>query len=122
MTIHRIAGALVALALLTSCSGLEYQFRSGKFNLNGWTETQYESSEYTILGPVEAEGEGMTVLGVFGEGVDGVGLLWEEAQDKYGDEVTGLKDITQSSEWLSVLGYLYARVNTTYRAVAIKEG
>lgn len=121
MTIHRIAGALVTLALFTGCSGLEYANRSAQWNVNGWTETQYASNDYTILGPVEAVGEGMTVLGFFGEGVDGTGLLWEQARKTYGDEVTGLKDITQSSEWLSVLGYLYARVTTTYRAVAVRE-
>jgi len=121
MTIHRIAGALVALALLAGCSGLEYATRSAQYNVNGWTESQYVSTDYTILGPVEAEGEGMTVILFFGEGVDGAGLLWDAAREKYGDEVTGLKDISQSSEWMSVLGWLYARVKTTYRAVAVKE-
>ncbi|GJM20425.1 MAG: hypothetical protein DHS20C15_03400 [Planctomycetota bacterium] len=124
MTINRTAvvGLLALFSLLSACSGVEYATRSAQYNVNGWTETQYVSTNYTILGPVEAEGEGMTVIGFFGEGVDGVGLLWEQAREQYGDEVTGLKDITQSSEWLSVLGWLYARVHTTYRAVAIKEG
>jgi hypothetical protein len=125
MATKTIVTALLAMALLTLTTGCvnEYQLRSQKPNIHSITETRYQPDSYKVLGHVTAQGKGMTVLGfVFGEGLDGQGLLWEEAVDKYGDEVTGLKDVTSNSEWISVLGFIFARIETTYHAVAVHEG
>lgn len=114
--------ALIGLVSLTlGCSGLEYMQRSQKPNIHSYTKTEYEPQSYEVLGPIEAVGKGMSVLGVFAEGEDGQGLLMAAARAKYGDQVTGLKDITSHSEWLSVLGFVFSRIETTYHAVAVKE-
>ncbi|XOZ33578.1 hypothetical protein ACMDCT_15450 [Halomonadaceae bacterium KBTZ08] len=117
-----VAMVSVLVLLLSGCAGWpEYMNRSGTMNQNAFTGTQYRSTDYEILGPVQAEAKGVLILGLVTNGEDGVGLLWEEAMSKYGDEVTGLKDISSKTEYQGILTPIYSKKETTFYGIAVKE-
>ena len=101
---------------------LEYMDRSLKRPLNASTDTRYtaDAKSYKILGTVKATGRSTTVLGIVVEGKEGTGLLWEEAQDKYGDKLDGIKDISAISNFKAILPPIYGEIITTYYGKAIQ--
>jgi hypothetical protein len=122
-TAHLAACCLGALALLVGCEAIptEYGLRSMKPNINAGTLTRYSPASYVVLGPVEAQGESSTILGVVTNGSEGQGLLWKRAKERYGDSVTGIKDVTASYEYSSVLLPVWGKITTTYYGVAVRE-
>lgn len=116
--------SLIALTivLLSGCAGFpEYMNRSGKSNLNSVNGTEYQSSDFEVLGHVEADANGVLLLGLVTNGEDGAGLLWEEAVSEYGDQVTGIKDIRVKNKYQGILSPIYSKINTTYYGVAVSE-
>jgi hypothetical protein len=115
--------AVVGLAAsLLGCFGYyEYLGRSGKPNIHSVTETDYEPKSYQVLGLVKATGTGSAILGIVLQGDDGQGLLWEAAISKFGERVTGLKDVSSSSKYRAILPPIFAEIQTTYYAVAVQE-
>lgn len=114
-----VATALTALVFLAGCAmGPNY---GGAYFLNDQTVTKYNSQNYTVLGPVTASGRAIMVLGVYVSGHEGEGLLWADARNKYGDKVTGIKDISAAGDWTSILGFVYAERLTTYSGIAVQE-
>jgi hypothetical protein len=109
---------------LTGCffGHQEYLVRTVKTPVNAWTDTRYtaEANSYKILGTVKAEGRSTTVLGIVVEGKEGTGLLWEEAQDRYGDKLDGIKDISAISTYKAILPPIYGEIITTYYGKAIQ--
>ena len=93
-----------------------------KPNMNAATVTQYrnDAPNYEVLGLLQAKCEAVSVLGIYSGGVDGDALLWEEALRKY-PETTGIKDISQSNEFVNILWFVYTNVKTTYYGTAVKE-
>ena len=115
-----VSMALIAIVFLAGCaSGPNY---GGAYFLNDQTVTKYHSQNYTVLGPVSASGRAVMVLGLFVSGHEGEGLLWTDARNKYGEKVTGIKDISAAGDWLSILGFFYAERMTTYSGIAVQEG
>lgn len=114
--------AVFSMLLLTGCAGyLEYMSRSSKCPLNGFTDTRYHVEDYEVLGAVKATGRSIVVLGVYVKGEEGVGLLWEEAIEKFGNKVTGIKDVTAVSDYTGVLPPVYGEIITTYIGTAVHE-
>ena len=113
-----LAGVALAAA---GCMSPEYLTRSAKPNMNSANITQYEPKEYTVLGPVTASANSRSILGIIAEGHEGQGLLWEAARTKYGDKVTGIKDISVSYDYTAILAFVYNEVRTTYTGIAVSE-
>ena len=114
----------IALALLavSGCGYGEYMRRSSHPTINATqTVTRYESTNYDVLGMVRAEGNSKCVLGIIIEGTEGEALLWDEAINKFGDRVTGIKDINSAYEYKSVLPPIFCEVLTTYVGTAVHE-
>jgi len=115
--------ALLMMVALTGCAGyIEYMKRSASpgFNVTQ-TMTRYESTDYEVLGVVMAQGDSRCIMGVFIEGEEGEGLLWDAAKTVFGDQVTGIKDISASHKYQSVLPPVFSEIRTTYIGTAIKE-
>ena len=115
-----VGAALMALVFLAGCTmGPNY---GGAYLLNDHTMTKYQVQNYTVLGPVAASGRAVWVLGLFVSGHEGEGLLWADARSKYGEKVTGIKDISATGDWLSILGFVYSERITAYSGIAVQEG
>lgn len=118
--------ALVSLAGLVVFCGCQGGVWVGsdtlKPNMNATTVTQYrnDAPNYEVLGPVSATCEAMSVLGVYAGGTDGHAVLWEEALKIY-PGVTGIKDISQTNDFMNILWFVYNSVKTTYYGTAVKE-
>ncbi len=115
-----LAGLLV---LSVGCSGgVWVGSDTFKPNINSATVTQYrnEAPNYEVLGTVTANVEAMSILGIVATGTDGQGVLWREALRQY-PEATGLKDISQSNEFLNILWFVYTGVKTTYYGTVVRE-
>lgn len=111
--------AVMALLFMAGCVG--GPIYGGQYYLNDHTVTKYQHPTYTVLGPVTASGKALMVLGVYVSGHEGEGLLWADARSKYGDKVTGIKDISAAGDWTSILWFVYAERLTTYTGVAVQE-
>ena len=123
VAIYTILMGFCAVFLMGCAMGhLEYMDRSLKRPLNASTDTRYtaDAKSYKILGTVKATGRSTTVLGIVVEGKEGTGLLWEEAQDKYGDKLDGIKDISAISNFKAILPPIYGEIITTYYGKAIQ--
>jgi hypothetical protein len=119
LTVICLGLGLGAVVSLSGCaSGPIY---GGQYYLNDFTQTKYQSDNYTVLGPVTAHGRAVMVLGVYVSGHEGEGLLWAEARNKYGDKVTGIKDMAAIGDWTSILWFVYAERLTTYSGIAIRD-
>jgi hypothetical protein len=120
-------------ALLGLCAGIifmvsgcavgymAYGQRSMKPNVNSASITQYESTDYKVLGKVTATGESKCLLGIIVSGNEGEGLLWDAAQAKFGDKATGLKDVDASYNYQAIMPPIYATIKTTYTGIAVSE-
>lgn len=115
-----IAGLLLMLA---GCSGyMEYLNRSPRPTDNNTNlMTRYTSSDYDVLGVVEAEGESRCLVGIIVEGTEGEGLLWKKAKEEYGKRVTGIKDIGKWYEYEGILSPIFSEIKTTYIGTAVHE-
>jgi len=115
--------SLAGLVLLSGCTGGVWVGSSStKPNMNAATVTQYrnDAPNYEVLGLVTAQCESISVLGVYAGGTDGHALLWREALKKY-PEATGIKDISQTNDFINILWFIYTDVKTTYYGTAVKE-
>jgi hypothetical protein len=111
-----------ALMVVSGCGYGEYMQRSKGPGLNATqTVTRYEATNYDVLGMVRAEGKSRCVLGIIIEGTEGEGLLWDEAINKFGDRVTGLKDINIAYEYQAILPPIFCEIETTYVGTAVHE-
>ncbi len=117
------SAALLFVLAVPGCAGyIEYMKRSPGPNI--WqtqTVTRYESTHYEVLGVVTATGTSKCVLGILVEGEEGEGLLWAAAKSEFGDRFTGLKDITVSYEYQSILPPIFSQITTTYVGTAVCE-
>jgi hypothetical protein len=123
---RRVVGVLTVVMFLfisTGCAAgfIEYQERTYAPNIHSTTKTQYAPKSYQVLGLVEAEGEATSLLGMVVEGNNGQGLLWDAAKEKYGNRVTGLKDVTSKSEFRAMLPIILNEITTTYYGIAVQE-
>ena len=82
--------------------------------------TAYSAEKYEVLGRVTAKGHANSVLGLFVKAHEGEALLWDEAKMLYGDKVTGIKDITSTADYTSVL-FFFWDLKVTYSGVAVHE-
>ncbi len=115
-----VVAALGAMAV--GCVGYaEYLNRSFKPNMNSFTRTRYNVEEFEVLGVVTAEGESLCVLGVYVGGEEGQALLWERARERYGDNVTGIKDVSARTEYVAVLPPIFSKVKTIFVGTAVHE-
>jgi hypothetical protein len=117
---------LLGFVFMTGCASyLEFIGRSIQpVNVHGaGTVTMYNAKDYDILGKVTVRGNSVSVLGCISIGKEGDALLWDEAVQKYGDKVTGLKDITNSYDYttISFIFPILSQVERTYMATAIRE-
>jgi hypothetical protein len=108
---------------VTGCAGyMEYMQRSrSPYGSMAQTITRYESRDYEVLGIVMAAGYSRCILGIIVEGEEGEALLWNEARRLYGDRVTGIKDISISYDYQSVLAPVFSEISTTYVGTAIRD-
>jgi len=108
---------------MTGCAGyIEYMKRSrSPYGSMAQTITRYESKDYDVLGIVMATGYSRCVLGVVVEGEEGEALLWIEARRLYGDRATGMKDISISYDYQSILPPVFSEIRTTYVGTAIHD-
>jgi len=113
----------VALLSATGCAGyMEYLKKSPGPGIRATqTVTRYESTNYDVLGIVRAEGKSRCVLGIIVEGTEGEALLWDEAINKFGDRVTGFKDVNVAYEYQSILPPIFCEIQTTYVGTAVHE-
>jgi len=111
------------LLMLAGCGGyMEYMNRSPQPTDNNTNlMTRYTSSDYDVLGVVEAEGESRCLVGIIVEGTEGEGLLWKKAKEEYGKQVTGIKDISKWYEYEGVLSPIFSEIKTTYIGTAVHE-
>lgn len=116
---------LMAMAIftVTGCAGyMEYLKRSrSPYGSMAQTVTRYESKDYEVLGMVTATGYSRCILGVIVEGEEGEGLLWNEVRRLYGDRATGIKDISISYDYQSVLAPVFSEISTTYVGTAVRD-
>lgn len=118
---------LVGLMFMTGCAGwVEFVGRSIQpVNVNGaGTVTMYQAKDYEVLGRVSARSDSLCVLGgLLFTGKEGDALLWEEAVRKYGDKVTGLKDVINSYDYVGISFFIpiLCQVERTYMATAVRE-
>lgn len=117
------AALCLAMAVaLAGCGGYpEYLGWGAKPNVNGITQTQYQSSNYEVIGPVRATGEGICILGLYAGGKDGQGLLWEQAQLMTQGNFTGIKDVAAWTEYESILAPVVCKYKTTYIGTVVRE-
>jgi len=123
MKIVAFLGLVAVLVVSVGCQGgVWIGSDTLKANMNSGTVTQYrnEAPNYEVLGTVSAKCQASSILGVVGPGTDGQGVLWEEAKRTY-PEATGLKDISQTNDFLNVLWFVYTDVKTTYFATVVRE-
>ncbi len=108
---------------LSGCAGyMEYMERSrSPYGSMAQTVTRYESKDYEVLGIVMAVGYSRCIMGIIVEGEEGEALLWNEARRLYGDRVTGIKDISISYDYQSVLAPVFSEISTTYVGTAIRD-
>lgn len=85
----------------TNFSGTQYQFTKGDFE---------------IIGPVTAEAESTSILGILASGDSGYAKLYEKAKAAGADDVICVKVDTH---YYNILAF-YTRVNTKLHGVAIK--
>lgn len=80
------------------------------------SSTQYTltTDDFTIIGPVTAEGESKNIFGIVADGDNGYELLMKEVQAKGGDDVINLRADVSSS---NILGF--TTVKTKYMGTAI---
>lgn len=118
---------LVGFVFMTGCASyVEFIGRSIQpVNVHGaGTVTMYTAKDYDILGKVTARGDALSVIGCIAIGKEGDALLWDEAVRKYGDKVTGLKDITNTYDYTTISFFwmpILSQVERTYMATAIRE-
>ena len=124
----RIRGLCIVLMAaliftMTGCAGyMEYLKRSrSPYGSMAQTITRYESKDYEVLGMVMATGYSRCILGIIVEGEEGEGLLWNEARRLYGDRATGIKDISISYDYQSVLAPVFSEISTTYVGTAVRD-
>lgn len=113
----------MVLISMTGCAGyFEYMKRSrSPYGSMAQTITRYESKDYDVLGMVMATGYSRCVLSIIVEGEEGEALLWIEARRLYGDRVTGMKDISISYDYQSVLPPVFSEIRTTYVGTAVHD-
>lgn len=82
-------------------------------------QTQYilTSEDFKILGPVEAEGEYMAILGFVGLGGNGYDVLQKKAQQMGGDDIMNFQ---VDLEGTAVLLIVYDKAKWRARAMAVK--
>ena len=82
-------------------------------------QTQYilTSEDFKILGPVEAEGEYMAILGIVGLGGNGYDILQKKAQQMGGDDIMNFQ---VDLEGTAVLLIVYDKARWRARAMAVK--
>lgn len=82
-------------------------------------QTQYilTSEDFKILGPVEAEGEYMAILGMVGLGGNGYDILQKKAQQMGGDDIMNFQ---VDLEGTAVLLIVYDKAKWRARAMAVK--
>ncbi len=118
---------LVSFVFMNGCASyIEFAGRSIQpVNVNGaGTVTMYDAKDYEILGKVTARGDSLCIIGCIAIGKEGDALLWDEAVRKYGDKVTGLKDIANSYDYTAISFFwmpILSQVERTYMATAIRE-
>ncbi len=112
-----------ALLSVTGCAGyMEYLHRSPWPNFRATqTLTRYESTNYEVLGIVRAEGYSRCIVGVVIQGTEGEALLWDEAINKFGNRVTGIKDINVSYDYMGIIPPIYSVIYTSYVGTAVHE-
>lgn len=118
--------AVFTLSLLTGCSDLlllhDWSPQLHATGMSTYTNYNPTPDHVAVLGVVTAQTEGTCVLGIVVQGKGGEGVLWEAANQKYGtDKYTGVKDISSSAEYVSVLGPLFSKVTTTYVGTVVRE-
>ena len=90
----------------------------GGKNGAGSPDLKMESlNKYVVIGPVETQGSAQTILGLFGTGDTGYGLLVKKAKAIGGDDVINLYADTKHT---SVLLGAYTQSTVTYYGTAIK--
>ena len=123
--IRGFCAVVMALMLLAAsgCAGyFEYMKRSSRpYGNMSQTITRYDSKDYDVLGMVMAQGYSRCILGILTEGEEGEALLWNEARRLYGDRVTGMKDISISYDYQSVLAPIFSEIHTTYVGTAVRD-
>ncbi|MBM4039258.1 MAG: hypothetical protein FJ290_12160 [Planctomycetes bacterium] len=125
MRLWRVAFCVVAigsLVALAGCGGYpEYLSWGAKPNLHATTSTEYQATNYEIVGVVRATGEGTCILGLYAAGKDGQGLLWEQAQMMTQGNFTGIKDIAAYTEYKAILPPVVCEFKTTYIGTVVRE-
>lgn len=108
------AGLLICAALGSSCI---YTNVRTPGPTNQVTNFNLTTADFQIIGPVEADGEITTILGLVMYGGDGYGPLLEKARAKGGDEVIHYHfDI----EDYAILTFVYNRARWKARGTAVK--
>lgn len=110
----RAAGLLMFLALQAGCI---YTNVRTPGPTNQVTNFNLTTADFQIIGPVEADGEITTILGLVMYGGDGYGPLLEKARAKGADEVIHYRfDI----EDYAILTFVYNRARWKARGTAVK--
>ena len=111
---------LVVTLLATGCSTTMFERQTGWKNDPFSRTIDYSSADFEVLGPVEAAGRSVVVMGLVTGGREGYGLLMEAARKKYGDDVTTVMFIFSSYYHTGVLYPVVGKISTKYMGTAVK--
>ena len=113
--------ALICVAsMMTGCASMLFE-RQTALKTDPFSRTwDYSSADFEVLGPVEASGYSMVVMGMVTSGTEGYGLLMKAARQKYGQEVSTVMFIFSDYAYKGILYPIIGKINTSYSGTAVK--
>jgi len=115
-----VVGVLAVAFMMAGCATSVYERHTG-LKMDAFSRTwDYSSLDFEVLGPVEASGSSMVVVGVVARGNEGYGLLMKEARRKYGADVTTVMFIFSDYNYRGILYPLIGKIETSYSGTAVK--
>lgn len=115
-----VVGVLAVAFIMAGCATSVYERHTG-LKMDAFSRTcDYSSLDFEVLGPVEASGSSMVVVGIVARGNEGYGLLMKEARRKYGADVTTVMFIFSDYDYKGILYPLIGKIETSYSGTAVK--
>ena len=112
---------LTIVLLGGGCATMVYDRHTSGKNDPSSRSFDYSSSDFEVLGPVEATGDSSVVLGLVARGNEGYGLLMKSARQRYGnDNVTTVMFIFADYSYEGILYPILGSIKTSYYGTAVK--
>jgi len=110
---------LAVLSLSAGCATLVFE-RQTAFKIEPLSRSfDYNSADFEVLGPVEAQSESTVILGLVARGTEGYGLLMKEARKRYPDAST-VMFIFADYSYEGILYPILGTIRTTYQGTAVR--